>query len=1333
MNEVQYGILHCHTENSLRDSVMSVKALVKRAKELGAPAVALTDHGSMTGYIDFIDICKEEGIKPIVGVEAYIEENNEGRRHLILMAKDYQGFQSLIKAVTESNTRVAKVKTQAFPRMNRDILMKHFGPDSPGHGHVIATSACISGILGSLIQCNSKMEADLEEYQLKQKALESPASESYKQNSEVLKTLKDQQKELTKAAADCRKAAARSLLSLEKKMLCAPEGSEKKAYATEAYGSAKAARDMAEQRLSELSDQRNQVEGEIKRLSPIIAQMKNQVKKWEKIQSDIDRIQKNHIPDDKIDTALTSEALWYQNLFGMEGFYIELQNHGLPEEKKIMPRLALLSDKTGIPVCLANDAHIPEKTGDAVLARGIIRANTFNNWLPPKAADREMYVKTDRELLTAVEAIVPNKKVMEGYENIGKIVQACNLTFPQGNHYPKFVTPDGTAVEEYLEKLVEQRISERFKPEEFGPEYKARKEYELPTIIRMGYADYHCIVEDCVRYARAAGKLDLEDPAEQKIALSFDTEVIENLVRNRVGECVGPGRGSGAGSLICYILGITNIDPIKYGLLFERFLNPERISMPDIDVDIESNVRPYVVEYAKYKYGTDAVCGIMNRGTQAGKAALKTAGRVYGLEKTNDSAAFLSLADEISKKAVELSGDELNLNLAELKEELNQLYTRNRHALEIIRYARLIEGSVTQVGQHAGGIIITDGAPVDDYVPLIYNSTNHIMTTQCDMIQAEKIGLLKIDFLGLVRLTIITETLREIYNSTGTFIDMDQIPFEAEVFQKIYAAAMTNAIFQFESIGMKKMLRSFKPETIYDLILLVAMYRPGPMQYLPNVIAVKSGKKKVQYLIPELEPILKDTYGSIIYQEQVQEIFRRLAGYSLGQADLVRRAMSKKKDDMLAAEREAFLYGDPSRGIKGCVANGIDEARAKQLFSEMADFSKYAFNKSHAACYAVLSYQTGWLKYHYPKEYIKSVLNNTEFEKIPGLADDLRIMAIDLNTPDINSSKQNFSIHNGGIQFGLGSIKGLKSSVISIITEREKHGPFLSVQDFVYRVRPSRKTMDCLTEAGAFDRLCTNRTAISEEVRFFMKKLDQIGKYEEELLEAYDQKKSRGYQEKLKKAKQEIYDVTFNEDICEDMLQKLKKEKELINAFASGSPLDLYPSPSKCGAAAIRDLLYHSKRDVMMIGLISDFKVMHRKTDKAEMAFFTLSDKTGDVHVCCFTKQYAKFKDYLSDDTVVKISGSIMENQEDDDILKISVESVSPVSPLKNTIIIYIRDIEEWAIATERALKPYVAKNGNPSVVYDLTMDEFRKCEFLLSPTVLQDKKIHSSIQNLRG
>lgn len=1333
MNEVQYGILHCHTDNSLRDSVMSVKTLVKRAKELGAPAVALTDHGSMTGYIDFVDICKEEGLKPIVGVEAYVEENNEGRSHLILMAKDYQGFQSLIKAVSESNTRVTKIKTQAFPRMNRDILMKYFGPGSAGHGHVIATSACLSGILGSLIQCNSKIESELEECQLKQKTLESPDSDSYKQNSETLKRLKDQQKELTKTAADYKKMATRSLVSLEKRVLSAPDGSQKKVSAMEAYEAAKTSRDTAVQRLSELTDQRNQVEAEINRLSPIVTQIKTRVKKWEKIQCDIDRIHKNHIPETKIDAALRSEALWYRNLFGMEGFYIELQNHGLPEEKRIMPRLARLSEETGIPVCLANDAHIPVKTGDAILARTIIRATTFDNWVPPSAADREMYIKTDQELLAALEKIVPHEKVMEGYENIGKIVRECNLAFPQGNHYPKFAAPDGTAAEEYLEKLVAERISERFRPGEFGREYEERKEYELRTIIRMGYADYHCIVEECVRYARAAGKLDLEDPAEQKIALSFNIGAIEKLVRNRVGECVGPGRGSGAGSLVCYILGITNIDPIKYGLIFERFLNPERVSMPDIDVDIESNVRPYVVEYAKYKFGADAVCGIMNRGTQTGKAALRTAARMYGLEKTNNSSSFLSIYDEISKKAVELSGDELHISLDELKTELNRLYAKSRHALEIIRYARLIEGSVTQIGQHAGGIIITDGAPVDEYVPLIYNSTNNIMTTQCDMVQAEKTGLLKIDFLGLVRLTIITETLREIYKSSGTFIDMDRIPFEAEVFQKIYACALTNSIFQFESVGMKKMLRSFKPETIFDLILLVAMYRPGPMQYLPNVIAVKNGKKKIQYAIPELEPILKGTYGSIIYQEQVQEIFRRLAGYSLGQADLVRRAMSKKKEDLLAAEREAFLYGDPARGIKGCIANGIDEGKAKQLFSEMTDFSKYAFNQSHAACYAVLSYQTAWLKYHYPREYMKSVLNSAEFEKIPGLADDLRIMGIGLRAPDINSSRLNFSVYEGSIQFGLGSMKGLKSSAVSIIEERDSNGLFSSIQDFVFRVRPSKKTLEHLTDAGVFDRFCTNRAAITEEIPLFIKKIEQLKKFEKDLLEAFDPKKSSVYQEKLKKVRQEIHEVAFHVDICEDLLQKLKKEKELLNAFASGNPLDLYPMSSGCGADSIRDLLYSQKREVTLIGLISNLEVKYRKTDKAEMAFFTLSDKTGDISVCCFTRPYATYKNYLADDTVVKIKGDIMSGQEDGDVQKISVESVSLVQPLKKTIIIYIRDIEEWVVTTERALKPYVAKNGNPSVVYDLSMDEFRSCEFSLSPTVLQDKRIQSDIQNLRG
>lgn len=864
MSEIKFGLLHCHTDNSIRDSVMSVNMLIDRAKELGAPAIALTDHGSMTGYIQFMKICKKAGINPILGVEAYVEEENEGRKHLILMAKDYVGFLALIKAVTESNTRIVKIGSLSFPRMNKKILHKYFGSGSSGHGHVIATSACISGVLSHIILANSSITEVIDKIKRQRDEHEAPDSAGYQRNVTVLENLKHTQKELSEEISGLKKEATRSLIAMERKYLTAPEGSEKQKQAKEAYETASNKRTKAADLLLKRRTEKESVDFQLKTLNNIVKQMQKSIGHWKKLQNKIDVIERNYISDDEVDKTLQAEAEWYRTTFGPEDFYIELQYHGMAEEKKVMVRLAQLSDQLDIPACISNDAHIPKRTSDDILARSIIRATAFEKWVDPSASDRELYIKTDAELIAKLSEILPADKVKEGYDNIEEIVGKCHLIIPESDHYPKFETPDGSTPEEYLRKKAYKGIKKRY-PDGFD-EWE-RLKHELDVICNMGYAGYHCIVEDLLHYARVAGRLNLEDPKQRMLALSFNIEAIEKFTEHMVGECVGPGRGSAAGSLVCYLIGITNIDPIKYGLLFERFLNPDRVTMPDIDCDIESNIRPYVVEYVKHKYGKNSVCGISTKGRLTGKAAVLAGSHMYALQNMGDTTAYSNISNEVSKKAMELSEDELHINLKKIKDKLDLFFKDNPVALGIIRYAVLIEGSISQIGMHAAGIIITDGKPVDDYVPLIYNTTNDIMTTQCDMVEAEETGLLKIDFLGLKNLTIITEAVRDIFKNTGIAIDMDKIPYDDKsVFHNIFAKAMTNSIFQVESPGMKKMLKKFGPDNIFDLILLIATYRPGPMQYLPNIIAVKRREKNISYLTDKLGPILSNTYGSIVYQ-----------------------------------------------------------------------------------------------------------------------------------------------------------------------------------------------------------------------------------------------------------------------------------------------------------------------------------------------------------------------------------------------------------------------------------------------------------------------------------
>lgn len=1342
MSEIKYGLLHCHTDNSIRDSVMSVSTLVNRAKELGAPAVALTDHGSMTGYVQFMKECKEGNIKPILGVEAYVEEEKEGRKHLILMAKDYAGFQALIKAVSESNTRIVKIGTFTFPRMNKAILEKYFGPGSSGHGHVIATSACISGVLSSVVLANSSITETVDAIKKQRDEHESPHSAGYQKNVMDCERLKKEQKELSVKLAELKKESSRSLMSMERKYVTAPAGSEKQVIAKEAYEAAKKKRTEAAEMYVELKKEKESVDSRLKTLNTIVKQMEKSIEQWEKIQSKIDAIERSYISDDEVDKALMTEAGWYKATFGPEDFYIELQNHGMPEEKRAMVRLAQLSDELGIPVCIANDAHISKKTGDDVLARAIIRATAFNKWEDPTAIDRELYIKNDSELMAKLSEILPPEKVKEGYENIGKIVEKCNLVIPEADHYPKFVAPNNLTPEEYLRKKAYDGIKKRY-PDGFS-EWD-RLEHELDVICSMGYAGYHCIVEDLLHYARVAGKLNLEDPKQRELALSFDIAAIEKYTEYMVGECVGPGRGSAAGSLVCYLIGITNIDPIKYGLLFERFLNPDRVTMPDIDCDIESNIRPYVVEYVKHVYGENSVCGISTKGTLTGKAAIQTGSHMYALQKTGDTTTYSNVSDEIGKKAVELSDDELHINLKKIKDKLDLIFKDSPTALGIIRYAVLIEGSIAQISMHAAGIIITDGKPVDDYVPLIYNTTNDIMMTQCDMVEAEEIGLLKIDFLGLRNLTIITEALRDIFKNSGVAIDMDKIPYDdEEVFHEIFAKAMTNSIFQVESPGMKKMLENFGPDDIFDLTLLIATYRPGPMQYLPSIIAVKRGEKSASYLTDKLEPILRNTYGSTVYQEQVQEVFKQLAGYSFGQADIVRRAMSKKLDKVLVAERSSFLYGDPQRNIPGCIANGIDETAASKLFDEMIDFAKYAFNKSHAACYAVVSYQTAWLKMHYPREYMKAVLNCSPFDKIPGLMSDLRAMGIEVKAPDVNQSQLGFSLVDDAIHFGLGTIKGLGDSVIEVITERERNGYYQSITDFVIRTNGQKKILEGMTNSGAFDSFCENRAAIADLIPEYTKHIKKIKDYKKKLSDAFDAKKITNYQAKVNEYEGKIKELTPDITLCENGMDRLMKEKDCLGVFVSKRPMELFPKPEEVGAIPIAQANIAARRqEVKVTGIISDFRVSHRHKDGAPMGFFNLSDLSGEIEICCFTDAYAQYQSLLKNDEVIQIIGEIMEDRENPNKKKISVKQfsgtgskrlcncVEKLKQQKETIIIYVEGVEVLEEGLWNSITPYISQNGNPVKVYDLCFGGYRTCDFLISPAITQDSTLRTSIMNI--
>ncbi len=1346
---VKYGLLHNHTENSLRDSAMSVERLVLQAKELGAPALALTDHGVMTGYISFMRCCEDNGMKPILGVELYVEEGHEGRKHLIVMAKNKEGFQALAKAVSAAGLR----SHNGYPRANKALLEKFFGPGTDGHGNVIATSACVSGVLASIILANQSVESDIEALRAEQETLVSPNSQSYKANLAKRDALETRQKELSVQIATLKKAAAKST----KALLRRAETGKNKIKCQEArmaYEAAEKEKAEAAAKLERLKTISGKNATDLKIIKSHIAADEKEIAKWLLRERRIKDIQASYIDDQSLNDRLIREGEWYDRLFGHGDFYIELQYHGMDMEKDVYPKLAWLSDFLDIPAVAANDAHIPDRMADSVLARAIVQSTRFQyqKWYAPELWDREMYLKDDAELFKSLCQIIPGEKAREAMENVGRIVNACSFTLERENHYPKFQAPDGSTSEEYIRKMAYEGIKHRYPDGSFS-DYD-RLEHELDVICSMGYADYHCIVEDFLRYARAAGKLDLDNQKERELALTFDTERIEKYTDGRVGEYVGPGRGSAAGSLVCYLIGITNIDPLAYGLLFERFLNPDRVSMPDIDCDIETGIRPYVIQYVKHKYGKNSVCGIMTRGVQKGKAALITGAKTYALKQGYDSMRFMALEKEIAKKAVELAGNEIDINLHAIAndyivtdinektgrkidrrvEGLKAAFAKNRDALEIIHFAMCVEGTVTQFGQHAAGVIVTDGKPVGNYVPLLL-SNKEIMMTSCDMGQAEEIGLLKIDFLGLKNLTVISNTVKEIYQDTGEAIDIDKIPMDdTDVYREIFAKANTNSVFQFESDGMKNMLKGFKPGSIFDLTLLVAMYRPGPMQFLKDIINVKSGKKKAVYLTPELKPILENTYGSITYQEQVQEIFKQLAGYSLGQADLVRRAMSKKKEKLLKAERQAFINGNPEKGIAGCKANGISEEIANTIFDEVMDFSRYAFNMSHAACYAVVAYQTAWLKYHYPTQYMCAVLGSSDFDGVQKLCGDLRRMNIPFAGPDINISRQSFSIHDGKIYFGLGSIKGMGVTTGYIEEERRKNGAYRSVGDFMGRTLAPKKIYEAFVKTGAFDHFCANRKAFIALGVEYDKGIKSIKADLKKLEAEADPIKYDRILRRIQEKKRKLERIAADETVCDNALGNLKDEWELLGSYVSGHPLDLYQDPGKLNASTASDVL--GCRDgscVRIIGIIQDYREKNRKSDGKRMAFFDIADQTGTIPVCCFTAAYAKYGDCLTENAVVLIEGKVMADEgdgQDEAVVKLSVEKAYEMQPEKDMIIIYDSDPDTWQRITIQKVKPYISKEGNPVQVYFSLFGEMRDTDLKLNPVIVQDQAVQCVVQH---
>lgn len=885
-------------------------------------------------------------------------------------------------------------------------------------------------------------------------------------------------------------------------------------------------------------------------------------------------------------------ARYYKELFGRDCFYLELQNHYIEEQAKVNRVLLEMSRELDIPLAATNDCHYIDKKDAEVqnILMCIQTGRTLGDGKGLEFPTEEFYIKTEDEM----RALFPN--VPQAIENTAKIADMCNVEFDFDDmKLPHFEVPNGEDHYEYFRRHCYEGLYRHYGK---APDSSViqRLEYELSVVKSMGYVDYYLIVNDFIQYAKSRGIP------------------------------VGPGRGSGAGSLAAYCIGITNIDPIKYNLLFERFLNPERVSMPDFDVDFCTERRQEVIDYVIRKYGSDHVAQIISFGTMAAKGAVKDVGRVLGMQ--------YSEVDAVAK----LIPHELNITIDKAlasSPDLKKIYDANPETKRLIDTARSIEGMPRHATTHAAGVVITKD-PVDTYVPLAKN--DDVTVTQYTMKKLEKLGLLKMDFLGLRNLTVLNDAKKMILEKNPSFSDNDINYGEKEVFAMI-SSGYTDGVFQFESTGMKNVVTQMKPESIEDLIAVISLYRPGPMDSIPAYIENRQNPAGIRYKHPLLKDILDVTYGCVVYQEQVMQIFRTLAGYSLGRADVVRRAMSKKQKDVMEKERRIFIHGltdDDGRVIvDGCLRRGINEKTAAEIFAEMESFASYAFNKSHAAAYATVSYMTAWYKYHYPKEYMAALLTSLleSTEKIHRYTAECNRLHIKVLPPHINKSFGSFSTESDGIRFGLLGIRNLGVNLIgAIVREREK-GEYKSVYEFLERIYGQGmniRAFESLVKSGALDGLGNNRRQLLWGSRTLLDSVEQERKYSlAGQMSFFDNSSTESMGIELPKVDE------FS------LMDKLGMERELTGVYLSGHPLDEYmPYISSVNCDFISDILDNEserrKQRVRLIAIINGVRPMFTKK-RDTMAVLRLSDMTGEMDMLVFPKQYAEYNMVCGEGVVAEI------------------------------------------------------------------------------------------------
>ena len=951
-------------------------------------------------------------------------------------------------------------------------------------------------------------------------------------------------------------------------------------------------------------------------------------------------------------------ALRYEKIFGKGNFFLELQDHGIPEQRQVNHELIRMSRETGIELVATNDVHYTYSS-DAE-AHDILLCVQTGKSLKDENRMRyeggQYYVKSEEEM----RRLFPYAP--EAIENTGKIAERCNVEIEFGvTKLPKFDVPDGYTAWEYLNKLCFEGLDKRYTDNK--EELKKRLNYELGVIKDMGYVDYFLIVWDFIRYAREQGIM------------------------------VGPGRGSAAGSLVSYTLGITKLDPIKYDLLFERFLNPERVSMPDIDVDFCFERRQEVIDYVVEKYGKDQVVQIVTFGTMAARGVIKDVGRVMDVPYVQ--------CDTIAK----MIPQELNITIDKAMKanpELKKIYETDETVRKLIDMSRRLEGLPRHTSMHAAGVVISQ-KPVMEYVPLSRGSDGSLVT-QFTMTTLEELGLLKMDFLGLRTLTVIQNAEKLVRRDKGIELDMDKIDYEDKKVYGMLGAGKTEGVFQLESTGMKNFMKELKPGNLEDIIAGLSLYRPGPMDFIPQYIKGKNNPDEIHYDCPELEPILKATYGCIVYQEQVMQIVRSLGGYTLGRSDLVRRAMSKKKASVMEKERQNFVYGNEEEGVPGCIHRGISEKTANKIYDDMIDFAKYAFNKSHAAAYAVVSYQTAFLKYYYPVEYMAalmtSVIHNPS--KVAEYILSSRKMQIEILPPDINFGESEFSADHGAIRYGLSAIKSLGAPMIrAIVEERKENGKYQSLRDFIERMSGrelNKRAIENLIKAGALDQVAGNRR---QKLMVYAEIVDAVNQEKKNamtgqmsLFDLISDEEKEAYETQMPKV----------EEYSKEEL--LSFEKEVLGVYISGHPLEEYEERWRKNITArtvdfqIDEELGTSKAgdgEIAVIGGIITNKTVKYTRNNKVMAFLTIEDLVGTVEVVVFPNDYEKNVQKMEEDSKVFIRGKVQGDA--DKASKLICEKIYSFDDVPKELWVQFETKEDYLTEENEFLKLLSGSRGTDRVI----------------------------------